>query len=149
MKNVLKKRIGMFHWANVQINALINKTTMPNLINVNPSKSRQSHVIILSLYGILRLTHANYVLKKLLYGMRQSRFVSNVLLNIQYLIILLVNVWRKIVHLDRNGILSRLNARPSRRNVQNMKITHFSNRNVLKSVKFTRYIIKHQIVVHM
>ena len=122
---------------------------MPNLINVNPSKSRQSHVIILSLYGILRLTNANYVLKKLLYGMRQSRFVSNVLLNIQYLIILLVNVWRKIVHLDRNGILSRLNVHPSRRNVQNMKITHFSNRNVLKSVKFTRYIIKHQIVVHM
>jgi len=149
VKNVLKKRIGMFHWANVQINAPINKTTMPNLINVKPSKSRQSHVIILSLYGILRHTHANYVLKKLLYGMRQSRYVSNALLNIQYLIILRVNVWRKIVHLDRNGILSRLNVRPSRRNVQNMKITHFSNRNVLKSVKFTRYIIKHQIVVHM
>lgn len=133
----------------MQINALINKTTMHNLINVNPGKSRQSHVIISSLYGILKLTNANYVLKKLLYGMRQSKFVSNVLLNIQYLIILLVNVWRKIVHLDRNGILSRLNVRPSRRNVQNTKITHFSNRNVLKSVKFTRYIIKHQIVVHM
>ena len=122
---------------------------MLNLINVNLKKSSQKYVIVWSRSGILIHTPASYVHKKHLYGMRHSKYVNNVLLNIQYLIILLVNVWKKIVHLDRNGTLSRLNARLSPRNVLSMKITHFNSKNVLKNVKFTRFIIKRPAVVHI
>jgi hypothetical protein len=104
-------------------------------------------VIILNQYGIQIHFHANCALKKLLFGIKHSRYVNNAHSNIQYSIILQVNVWKKIVHLGKNGILLKLNVLRSPKTVRNMKITHSSSKNVSESVKITKFIIKHRIVV--
>lgn len=149
MRNALRRPIGMFHWVNVWINVLINKIIILNLINASRKKSRLMYVIISNLFGILILTHASFVHRRLRCGIRRSRYASNVLLNIQCLIIRVANVVKKCARLDRNGMLLRLNAHLLRKNVLNMKITHFNSKNVSRNVRFMKFTIKHRIVVHI
>jgi hypothetical protein len=63
------------------------------------------YAIILNLYGILKHFLVNYVIRKFQFGINLSINVKSAQNSILFSIIQLINVWKKIALLVKNGIL--------------------------------------------